>query len=159
MTRLSGARAWRPSLGWLGLLLVLPVIAGCSPGEGTVSGQVLMSNGKPLPGGWLTFRPADGRANAVPALIDPNGNYEAKLPEGDVQISVDNRELQRTPPGPRPEPPPGIKLPNMVDAAPAAGGKLAGTYVPIPEKYYTVETSGLRYTVTKGAQSHNIELK
>jgi hypothetical protein len=44
--------------------------------------------------------------------------------------------------------------------APKAGGSgPAGTYVPIPEKYYQAETSGLSHTVKKGSESYNIELR
>lgn len=154
-------RRWFLFASRLGLLLLLPVVAGCGSGQGTVSGRVLY-NGKPLPGGWITFRPVDSRQNSVPALIDPNGNYEAKLPAGDVLISVDNRELEPVPAAPAPGLPPGVRLPPAEapkGEAKDAATRPAGTYVPILEKYYNVETSGLRYTVKKGPQPYDIELK
>jgi hypothetical protein len=153
----------RPAL-WLGLLLFLPALSGCGRQTGHLSGKVIF-NGKPLPGGWLTFRPADAKANAVPALIGEDGSYEATVPVGEVTISVDNRELQ--PPdrsgGVRPGLPPGIKLPDgaakAAAEAPTAGGtKLAGHYVAIPDKYYRAETSGLTHTVKTGSETHDIEL-
>ena len=153
--------------GRSGLLLLLALAAGCRGGQGTVSGRVLY-NGKPVTGGWVTFRPADGRKNTVNALLDANGNYEAVLPAGEVLIAVDNRELERQAAdrgAARPALPPGLKLPAGAKpgaeppAAKTAPDRPPGTYVPIPEQYYDVDTSGLKYTVKSGPQSHDIELR
>ena len=38
------------------------------------------------------------------------------------------------------------------------GRKLPGTYVEIPRRYYYAEGSGLKYTVQRGDQTHDIEL-
>ena len=151
----------------LGIMLLLPIIAGCGPGRGKVSGQVLLS-GAPLPGGRVTFLPADPRQNSVSAELDDLGNYEATLPVGEVNVCVDNRELEPPvvlsgglPPG----------LPSQVEKA--IGGKpqqtppkavekpakdAPGRYVEIPEKYYAIETSELQFKVEGGDQKHNIEL-
>jgi hypothetical protein len=149
--------------------LILALAAGCG-GRGTVSGQVLYK-GKPVPGGWVTFRPVDASANTVNARIDQNGHYEATLPTGEVKIAVDNRDLAPLPVenSSGPAMPPMMKLPPGVkpgpQAAPAgvqpadAPEKVPGDYVPIPDEYYTVETSHLTYTVKRGTQTHDIELK
>ena len=79
-----------------GLVLLLPLVVGCGPGQGNVSGRVLF-NGAPLPGGRVTFRPADPRQNSVSAEIDRQGNYQAVLPAGEVKVCVDNRELEPPP--------------------------------------------------------------
>lgn len=161
----STASRGRRGLILLGLLL--PLLVGCGPGQGKVSGRVLF-NGAPLPGGLVTFRPADARQNAITAPIDAQGNYEAILPAGEVKVCVDNREL---------EPPPvlsGLQPPGLPpEVQKAIGGKAdkaapraadkpadkpAGRYVPIPEKYYTVETSGLQFTVQRGDQKQDISL-
>jgi hypothetical protein len=154
----------RPAI-WLAPLLLLPALAGCSQPKGHLSGKVIYQ-GQPLPGGWLTFRPADSKQNTVSVMIDAEGHYDVTLPAGDVAIAVDNRELKPHQAGPRPSLPPGIKLPGQdggvkVDASgPASGGgKLSGKYVPIPEKFYQVETSGLKYTVKGGSEPYDIELK
>jgi hypothetical protein len=150
-------------------LLLVALVAGCA-GQGKVSGQVRF-NGKPLPGGWITFRPADNRKNSVSAQIDENGHYEAELPAGEVKIAVDNRELDRTPsdPGARqPKLPPGVRLPappRGAAQAPAppppevAPSRIPGSYVPIPARFYEVETSGLAFTVKPGEQVQDLELK
>jgi hypothetical protein len=164
---------WCRFAGRAGLLLLLLPAVGCGGSRGQVSGQVLY-HGKPVRGGWVTFRPADSRQNLVNAQLDANGRYEALLPTGEVQIAIDNRELEPAPPergAARAVLPPGVKFPPAAKSAaesspPAAAPppevapqRLAGTYVPIPASYYTVETSGLTYSVKPGPQSYDIELK
>jgi hypothetical protein len=162
MTPSPGRRYW----ALLGLLL--PLLAGCGPGQGKVSGRVLL-NGAPLPGGLVTFRPADARQNAVTATIDAQGNYEALLPAGEVKVCVDNRELEPPPvlaglqpPGLPPEVQKAIGGGKADKAAPRSADKpaekAAGRYVPIPEKYYAVETSGLQFVVQRGDQKQDIQL-
>ncbi len=160
----------RPMLAaWLGLLLLLPALAGCGRPTVHLSGKVIYQ-GQPLPGGELTFRPADPNLNTVSAPIGPDGQYEVTLPAGEVLIAVDNREWQPVTRTPAPGLPPGIKLPDQGGAAkppaanpaaaPASGeAKPSGRYVRIPEKFYQAETSGLKYTVKKGEDKHDIELK
>ena len=170
-TRNTLVWGFRFRISYFGFLFVLLLVfaAGCG-GRGTVSGQVLYK-GKPVPGGWVTFRPVDGSANTVNARIDQNGHYEATLPTGEVKIAVDNRDLQPVPAedGSGPALPPMFKLPAGLKPGPktppaavpseSASEKLPGDYVPIPEEYYTVESSHLTYTVKRGPQTHDIELK
>jgi hypothetical protein len=151
-------------VNWLALLLVLPLMAGCGRPRGHLSGQVLYRN-QPLPGGWVTFRPADPAENTVTALIGPDGRYEADLPAGDVAIGVDNRELAPPPAPLGPIVPPGAQLPPEAQPKGGAAGapkndreKPPGNYVAIPEKYYNADTSGLHYTVKKGSDTYQIEL-
>lgn len=151
-------------------LLVLPFLVGCGGRKVTVSGQVLF-DGKPLPGGYVLFRPVDTKHNAVTAELDEQGNYQAILPAGEVQVAVDNRELQPRPTGPIARPP---DMPAEVQKAmnenkstppsqsttnPNAPPKLRGKYVPIPEKFYSGEDSGLTFTVDPSNPKHDIELK
>jgi hypothetical protein len=169
-------------VGRLGLLLLLfSAVTGCGWEKGKVSGQVLFQ-GKPLPGGVVTFRPVDTSLNPVTAVINQDGNYEATVPAGECKISVDNRALEG--PGARsvgaggaPEvgggrrggPPKGVAVGPPKGAIEEAtkdkkmpgvsSEKPAGTYVPIPKPYYDPETSGLSLTVKAGSQTHNIELK
>ncbi len=163
---MTGERLSAPAVR-LGLLLLLAALAGCEPAQGKVSGRVLF-DGKPLPGGWVTFRPADPRQNAVSAEIDAEGHYSAVLPAGDVQISVDNRELEPKSPitlGPPPGLPPDViktiggkpeRPPPKAGEAPSE--RRSSRYVKIPDRYYALETSGLQLTVKAGEQTHDIEL-
>jgi hypothetical protein len=161
----------------LGLLLTLPLLAGCAPGTGKVSGQVTYKN-KPVPGGLVTFRPVDGKYNSVTVELDENGWFrDVELPAGEVLVSIDNRQLE-----PRPTfsggVPPGIPLSpearsklggSKAAAPPAPAGdgppqtgedmrRPSGRYVPIPEKYYEAETSGLKITVKGKEQTETFEL-
>ncbi|MEK7216680.1 MAG: hypothetical protein AAB289_13915, partial [Chloroflexota bacterium] len=86
--------AW---LSRLGFVFLLPIMVGCGgPSQAKVSGQVLLG-AQPLPGGRVTFCPADSRQNSVSAELDELGNYQAVLPVGDVKVCVDNRELEPSP--------------------------------------------------------------
>jgi hypothetical protein len=162
--------------GWLrfvsrcGLLFLLSAVTGCHPGWGTVSGQVLYG-GAPLPGGRLTFRPADPTKSPVSVELDAQGNYQAVLPVGEVQVCLDNLYLV-------PRAPAGEDLPADLPLSPELREKLggatgdhpsaqsganhprksAGQFVPLPKRYYMAEYSGLKFTVKGGNQNHNIVL-
>ena len=154
-------------VGRCGLLPLVAFTFGCADSQSKVSGQI-MYQGKPVPGGWISFQPADSRKNSISTALDAQGKYEALLPTGVVRIAVDNRELEpmergseklilppglKLPAGVKPPVEPAAKAPN---AAPPAS---SGAYVAIPAKYYDIDTSGLTYTVQSGTQTHNIELK
>jgi hypothetical protein len=155
------------------LLLVGSVIVLAAPGcqkptgsLATVSGRVTL-NGKPLPGGSVTFFVDKPGAVSPTVDIDESGNYPpVHLPPGEVKIKVDNRVL-----APRPAHGGAMVLPKGLSAevkskmrppraTPAdPPGGAAGRYLAIPERYYMVETSDLAFTVQPGDQKHDIELK
>jgi hypothetical protein len=120
-----------------------------------VKGRVLFK-GTPLPGGQLAFHSAKGTSAAGTAVIDESGNYSINSPEGDVKITVDNQMLM---PGAARE----KRIAEKMGAGPRPGGpqptEVKGKYVPIPAKYLSPETTDLTYTVKKGEQTHDIELK
>jgi hypothetical protein len=132
---------------------LLVLLGGCgsnnprSAEHTKVSGQVLFQ-GQPLPGGRVTFVAVNG-GFASSEKIDKNGNYQIPAPVGEVEIGVTNRMLKpRTGKAPlRPQ---------------KAGAKedqpLEGRWVSIPPHYEDPHTSGLRYMVKSGPQTHNIEL-
>jgi hypothetical protein len=138
-------------------LLLLAV--GCGGGGGRphvamaeVSGKVLY-NRQPLPGGTVGFY-ATQVEFMNPAIIDENGNYKIEAPVGEVKITVDNRFLN----------PAATKFPEAKKGAGRPPGaaetpQVKGTYKRIPTKYYSRDTTDLTYTVTKGAQTYDIELK
>src|SRR5688572_2994584 len=93
----------RPAGRLAAVALAVAAAAGCGgPAPGRVTGRVLL-DGKPLPGGILTFVPADFKGQSVAAALDESGNYSVDLPAGDVLVSFDNRNL--APPPPRPPTP------------------------------------------------------
>lgn len=163
---------WPRIVTRMGLLLLLVVMAGCGPGEGKVSGRVLF-NGKPLPGGTVFFQPA-GPQNPVTATLpaDESGTFEVVLPTGEVQVSVDNRDLEPRPPAPTGIPrglPGGVTQKLLqgkpleaaqppADSTPRPPRRASGKYVKIPDRYYSIATSGLKITVQRGSQTKDIEL-
>jgi hypothetical protein len=157
-------RAWGH---WLVLALSATVI-GCGIGRpGTVSGHVTL-DGKPLPGGTVSFRPVSGGTNTEVVELDESGSFTVQLPPGEVFVWVDNRHLEpRAPAANRKLPPklqairdknakgaPQAAPPSMAPAAPMAAGK----YVKIPDQYYLPDSSGLKFTVQSGDQTHDIPL-
>ena len=162
-------------LAGLGMALLFPVLSGCGPGIGKVSGKVTYK-GQPVPGGQLLFRPADPQQNAVPVTLDEEGRYSAVLPTGEVTVSVDNRDREPrasfgggVPAGIPLTPEARAKLGKGKAAAPApppdkpvesadAASEPSGRYVRIPEKYYMAETTDLKFTVKGGDQTQDFEL-
>lgn len=152
-----------------GTLLVCLLLSGCGRSglgrEEEVSGKVTY-NGKPLPGGWITFMSSKGYT--FNGVIDPEGNYKVRVLVGEARIAVDNRKLEnkqdkqlsprelRRKMGMTPAPGTNVEEDKSSPAVPAQ--EITGTYVPIPKKYYAPDASGLTYTVTSGSQTHNIEL-
>jgi len=132
-------------------LCIFLLAAGCGSTRrnvktAEVSGKVLLA-GEPLPGGRLTFVKADGQY-ATSALILEDGTYSIKAPLGEVQISIDNRDLREKKKHPILSKRPGAKEPEPVK----------GTYTPIPKRYYMPASSGLTYTVREGSQEHDVLL-
>jgi hypothetical protein len=147
------------------LLCSLLVLAGgCkrirhSTAHVDVTGQVRYQ-GKPLPGGRVTFVAVEG-SFASTGTIDEKGNYKINAPVGPVKISVNNTMLdpqrgaghaaaRRGPAGPGAQRPPGGGAEEPTE--------IKGTWVRIPPKYASAETSGLTFTVTKESKTHDIEL-
>lgn len=125
-------------------------------------------DGKPLPGGWVMFRPTDATENSVSAELDEQGQFTVVLPAGDVVVSVDNRELKprealrgpmpaTLPPEIRAKLTGGLPAPPSAAAPPPVIGP-SGRYVPIPERYYNGETADLKFTVKAGDQTHDLAL-
>lgn len=145
----------RSLVKWIGLLLLLPIILGCGPPKGKVSGRVLYQEA-PLPGGFVTFQPANGHCRPIVVPLDSQGHFEATLPLGDVQVAVDNRKLEH-------EKEPSGHVKAKAAPPPPAGNSLAvkppGKYVPIPSKYYSITTSDLHFRVESGSQNHDLDLK
>jgi len=149
----------------LGLAVLTLCVAGCGPKQASITGRVLV-DGKPLPGGRVTFRPENSAFNSVSVELNEQGQYEAVLPVGMIHVSVDNRELEPRPARSAvsinlPSLPPEMK--SKVGAAPPrpapANPKPSGRYIKIPERYYTAESGELDFTVAANMQLHDIELK
>lgn len=138
--------------GFLRLLPILLLLTGCgrsSIEQVKVSGKVLY-RGQPLPGGVVKFVSAKGFSST--ATIDAEGNYQMLTPVGEMKIGVDNRMLRRT----------SRSSSHQMLKRPSEGTSLqpiTGVYVPIPEKYASVESSGLNCTAAASLGTFNIVLE
>jgi hypothetical protein len=153
----------------MGLLIVFPLLAGCGVRTGHVTGKVTYK-GNPLPAGWVYFRPADPARSMVSVQLAEDGSFEADLPAGEMAVTIDNRDWEPPPAaGAVPSVPANIPISAEARAklGPAAAkprnseprpSPKSGKYVVIPEKYYDLSTSGLKFTVTGEAQTQNFEL-
>ena len=143
------ARRLRPALA---LLFLVVAVAGCEQPRGDISGKVLF-NGQPLTVGSnrVSFHAATG--SVTHSTVEPDGSYQLKgVPVGDGKFTVESL------------PPP----PLMMPAAPGKDGKMEvlGTAGPaakkaanLPKRYKDPAQSELTYTVTKGVQTFDLELK
>jgi hypothetical protein len=144
-------------------MLALVLLVGCGPGQGEVSGKVTY-RGAPLPGGLVTFRPADARHNSVAVELAEDGSFKAVLPTGEVTASVDNLALAPAPDLDSgsltvPLSPEAKKaLGSTAQRRPTGGAKRSSRYVEIPARYQDAETSGLKFTVKGGAQTQDLTL-
>jgi hypothetical protein len=100
-----------------------------------VSGKVAY-NGKPLPGGTVTFVSKDGKTTIAGALAE-DGTYKVALPAGEYGIAITTDSPKK-----KDDKDPPKKVPVLK----------------IPAKYGDVKTSGLVYKVASGKQSFDIEL-
>lgn len=136
------------------MLGLLAWTTGCSKnprsvGHADVSGQVLFQ-GKPLPGGQVTFVTVKGGFTSA-GPIDENGNYHIEAPLGEVIIGVDNQMLVKNRRSPQ-------KVSHPKQPGEDQEHTIKGRFVDIPSQYGDPSTSGLKYTVQPGTQTHNIEL-
>ncbi len=123
--------------------LILAIGCDASPYESTVSGTVSL-DGAPIGPGIVQFVPVGNSHNPATGTIQVNGEYELEtskktgLQPGDYQVTVavyDQPEV-------------------------ASGERAAPGSAPLrtPEKYFSLETTDLKFTVAPGANEHNIEL-
>ncbi|MFL5241216.1 MAG: carboxypeptidase-like regulatory domain-containing protein [Gemmataceae bacterium] len=147
------------------------VAMGCGAGAKTVnvSGKVTYQ-GKPLPGGKITFYPKEGgKLNPASADIQEDGTYACNdAPSGDVKVTVSNEHLNEKPSAdPRTRGPmggnPAMQMQPPKDKAPPTKTensdlKKVGKYIQIPDKYKNADKSGLTYTIKNG-DTVDIELK
>jgi hypothetical protein len=158
-------------IGRLASLVIVTVAAvGCGHGssQSAVSGRVLL-DGKPVPGGRITFISDHLGLNPVVATIDESGDYgPVSLPVGGVSVCIDNRYLAPPPPRQRFDPTTTIKglspeLRNKMrggDAGNQPAPAQSQNYIKIPERYHMVESSDdLKFNVESGNMTHNIDLK
>ena len=119
-------------------------VLGCTakpPARGVVQGRVTLGS-KPVTGATVLFENT-GTGVAINAALDQDGRYEVKshqgagLLPGTYRVAVVPGRIM----GPD-------EAPIFADAAPAPA---SGPASPIPEKYYSLSSSGLQIEVKEGA--------
>jgi hypothetical protein len=107
-------------------------------------------DGKPLPGGRVTFL-CDGEGRpALSGKISADGSYEiSHLPVGHARVAVQTFEPQQKP-TPEFDPTTGKEVPTDWEDT--------GPFVPIPQRYGDPRTSALEHTIAPGRQTFDIRL-
>src|SRR5262249_19922925 len=149
------------AIGWGFVLCLVALTVGCTGGPKRstkhvdVSGQVTY-NGKPVTGGEVSFVAEGGFSSK--GIIDKNGNYTISAPVGNVKISVNNTMLSKGAGGEGTKHSTGMKGAGKPRSDASEARKLEGTYIRLPTKYLSVDTSPLTYVVKNETQTYNIEL-
>jgi len=149
-------------LGGFPVLLVLLGIAGCSPGNGTVSGKVYFQK-KLVRGGTVLFYSPEGNGSRS-ATIGEDGSYTiADMPPGKVKISVETESAKpSTSSSHVRKPPKDTQLPPEAAGNSIYDKSAASTvnrYTRIPAAYGNYEQSGLTFEVTGGNNTYDIKLE
>jgi hypothetical protein len=125
--------------------LLLTSLSGCGGSEfgATVTGVVTL-DGKSITPGFVTFAPEDPAAVPAVSDLDAKGRFtlttskKPGLVPGKYRVAVQSYR------------PPGNVTPGQRIMTPSE--RL------IPDKYFSVDTSGLQFTVNPGANTINLEL-
>jgi hypothetical protein len=140
------------------VLALLVVALGCSGSKkgasATLTGKLTYNN-QPITIGNMMFY-SSGDAGAVAGFINSDGTYEAAgLAPGEYVVTVDtepyNPANKRTYGGPQ-----GESKSSRPKDVPATESK--GSYLPIPAKYTSRDTSTLKVKVESGKQTKDINL-
>jgi hypothetical protein len=127
--------------GWLVLLVLLQLVAGCGRGWGEISGTVRYQ-GKPLPKGSITFY--EEANQAVTSPIDADGKYTVpKVAAGKVKVTVT------------------MPLSIVMAGDREGAARMAAerkTLPNLPAHYADAEKSGLERKVKTGSQTIDFDL-
>ena len=136
---------WRKIGSGLILIFCTVALSGCGGAFDASARGVVTLDGQPVPRGMVTFYPVAG-GPAVYGPIGSDGSYSLRtgredgLPAGDYQASVSANEA-----------------PNVTQTA--GGGPPPPGKAITPAWYRMKDTSGLKYTVKRGKNEINLELK
>ena len=140
----------------LALALLIPLSIGCgaNKGKAVVKGTVTYK-GKVLKAGNLSFQTADNRVGT--ARIDATGHYvvpDAPIGEAKITVTMPTAPLStgKPPSGMAMKPPPGMEPPKETTSTDPRD------YIPLPQKYATLATTDLSFTVKSGENTHDITL-
>lgn len=139
LTVLSRGSAPRPWHTWAIVSLVLLAASGC--GSQTffpVSGKVLHKDGKPVTAGLVIFEPVSQKISAR-GEIQPNGSFQLGThTNNDGAMEGEYKVLIAPPP------------------LPEEGKRLRS---PIPAKYQSLESTPLKFTVTRDGSKNRFDIQ
>ena len=151
----------RPRYASVALVLGLLTI-GCGASTGEISGKVCLK-GKQLTDRNVMVQFVHPTKGTFTSSLNSDGTYTVSdVPLGEVKIAVSvmrntkrlSRSVAKIAKKLSPE-----KQAELDKSAPTLLGFDAAPPPPIPQHYHDPEKSGLTYTVTGGAQTHDIDLK
>lgn len=143
-------------------ILMIAALSGCGGGTGEVSGKVTV-NGTPVKGGSVIFFCKGGKpGETVHSEIREDGTYRIlDCPAGLVVATVRPHAAAAGSPKPKKDAAEAHTKSAMLDQGRAhAAESNKGAKAPsIPSRYADPDASDLKYTVTRGTQTFDIELK
>jgi hypothetical protein len=134
------------------MALVMLAAVGCAAGRGDVSGKVTYK-GKALVSGTVQLEAAD--KTLMQANIGNDGSYSIPgVPLGEARVAVSSTNPQGPDSQPLVRGERGDRQPTTPKAAPPVAG-----WFPISSEYGDINKSRLTYTVKKGPNTYDIDLK
>jgi hypothetical protein len=146
-SRLGPARPLGFPLRWL-VVACLALACGCDGGRGELMGKVIYKE-KPVRMGWVLVSGNDGLVRSV--AIEDDGSYHVKeVPAGPVKLSVTSPDPSAPRPPSRKKGPDAPKPPTQEEI---------DKWVALPDKYGDFTQSELTFTVQRGTNTFDIDLK
>ena len=139
-------------------LVAALAIVGCGPATGKLSGKVTYGD-KIVKGGMVTFV-VEGKGT-VSGSISEEGTYSVTdVPAGQAKVCVDTSTMNPAAfkPVMKYSAPKDQKPPDGLSSSGPDRTELERRYVKIPDRYASMDKSGLSTTVTGGAQTYDIKL-
>jgi hypothetical protein len=133
---------------------LLTALVGCGGNGSTdVSGRVTIG-GKPVGAGTVVFTSIDGIRQGSAMMLDDGTFRMRDAPVGDVTVHFHTKHLKTL----RKPDPTGKPNPEATVAKGLDPDLMGSTYTPIPDRYESPETSGLKIQIVPGTQSLQIEI-
>jgi hypothetical protein len=170
--RCSSGRSIARFLSGLTLPVFALLLTGCGGGVGDITGKVTYK-GNPVVHGSVGFVGADGIPRST--RINPDGTYTVKdVAVGEAKITVQSPKPVAQVAGAKgghgggrpggreavglPKDAPNIEMPDRGEQPEYVDPEIVKKWVPIPDSVGDVAKTKLRFTVRKGANTHDIQV-
>jgi hypothetical protein len=146
----NGLPSTRENISWqlticVCVSLMALIASGCSKSrfESTVTGTVKL-DGAPIGPGVIQFVPNGNSHNPATGAIQVDGNYELNTSN---EVGLDSGEYRVT-----------VSVYDQPQLAPGERAALGSAVLKTPEKYMSLETTDLKFTVAPGTNTIPVEL-